>query len=89
MGIAINLTAIIISSLSLVASIAALAMVIGQKLSTHRIEWKALEYEPIKEEEEYKEDDEQAMLKSALELSSKKRKKIEDPLDTILETNNF
>lgn len=89
MNSTISLFAIAFSVLAFLISNVAIIIVLAQKWSTHKIEWKALEYEPIKEEEEYKEDDEQAMLKSALDLSAKKRKKIEDPLDTILETNNF
>jgi hypothetical protein len=89
MNSTISLFAIAFSVLAFIIANAAIIIVLAQKWSTHKIEWKALDFEPVKEEEEYKEDDDQAFLKSALDLSKKKKKKVEDPLDSILETNNF
>jgi hypothetical protein len=83
---------LIVSVLALVVSLAALAMVIGMKLSTHKIEWKPLITSDLREEEKYKDEEEETseMLKEVLELSAKaKKKKVTDPLDEILETNNF
>lgn len=41
----IALTALILSSINLIAVIAALSLWIGQKLSTHRIEWRSIKME--------------------------------------------
>lgn len=41
----IALTALIISSINLLAVIAALSLWVGQKLSTHRIEWRSIKME--------------------------------------------
>lgn len=85
---------LIMSAISTVIAIAALAMVIGMKLSTHKIEWKPLSFDPIKEEEDEQikeEEDSAELLDKALNLSKQanKKKKLSDPLDEILETNNF
>ena len=92
MELAVNLTSIIISSIALLVAIASLCMTIGQKLSSHKIEWRPLQLADIEEEVE-KEKEEQELsdaelVKEALKLNRKK-KKSEDPLDEILETNNF
>jgi hypothetical protein len=89
---AINLLAVLVSSLALITSIAALALVIGMKLSTHQIQFKDIEpteFDKFEEEEEKKIEDETGeLLEKALNLQRKK-KKIEDPLDAIAETSNF
>jgi hypothetical protein len=89
---AINLLAILVSSLALITSIAALALTIGMKLSTHQIQFKDVEtpdFDKFEEEEEKKiEEDSDELLEKALNLQRKK-KKIEDPLDAIAETSNF
>lgn len=41
----VALTALILSSINLIAVIAALSLWIGQKLSTHRIEWRSIKME--------------------------------------------
>jgi len=95
MVVAINLTAIILSSVALIVAIASLAMTIGQKLSTHRIEWKPLNLDTIedeveKEEEDVSEKDEEILNKAyTMQRSSKKNKPDQDPLDDILKSHNF
>lgn len=94
METAIGLTAIIIASISIVVSLASLAMTIGARLSTHRIEWKPIEtFDPFKESEEEKkliDGDDDKVLEGALNLQRRGKKKQEvDPLNEILETNNF
>jgi multisubunit Na+/H+ antiporter MnhC subunit len=84
---------LILSSIAIVIAVAALAMVIGMKLSTHTIEWKPLVTGELKEEDKFQEeeDNSEEILKSALDLSkkAKEKKKSVDPLEEILETNNF
>lgn len=91
MNSTISLLSIILSTLALFTSLAAIVLVLAQKFSTHKIEWKPLEILPedqkFKEEEEEKTDSE--LLSEALSLSRKKKKTNSDPLDEILETNNF
>jgi len=95
MSEAINITAILISVISLITSIAAIVTVLAFKFSSHRIEWKPLPqetFEPFKEvdTELTKQDSmDEELLNKAFELSRKKREKNQDPLDTILETSNF
>jgi len=95
MNEAINITAILMSVVSLIVSISALVIVLAYKLSTHKIEWKPLPqetFEPFKEvdNELTKQDSmDEELLNKAFELSRKKREKNQDPLDTILETSNF
>ena len=92
-----SLFAFSFSILALIVALAALAMVIGMKLSTHRIEWKPLELgdtedEVIAEEEAVEEEDLEILdkaVKLSKEAKSKKKPKDHDPLDDILETNNF
>jgi hypothetical protein len=93
---AINLTAIIISSIAIVFSLAALAMIIGMKLSTHKIEFKPLEIKDPFIEDDFKPFTEpsEEIVDEALKLSKeglerKKKAKDKDPLDEILESNNF
>ena len=85
---------LIMSAISTVIAIAALAMVIGMKLSTHKIEWRPLKIDdPIleaEEEFEKEQEDDSKTLADALNLQRKgKKAKPADPLDEILETNNF
>lgn len=85
---------LIMSAISTVIAIAALAMVIGMKLSTHKIEWRPLQVDdPFKESEkelEASDVDDSKLLEEALNLQRKgKKAKPTDPLDEILETNNF
>jgi hypothetical protein len=94
MEAAIGLTAIIIASISIVMSLASLAMSIGVRLSTHRIEWKPVKaFDPFEDAEGEKklvEEDDEKLLEEALALQRKSKKKQEtDPLSEILETNNF
>lgn len=88
----INLLSIILSVLALFFSLVAIVLVLAQKFSTHKIEWKPLEtFDPLAESEkqleEIEEEDEE-FLKKALSLQTKKKKE-KDPLEEILETNNF
>ena len=87
---------LIISILALILSLAALVLVLAQKFSTHKIEWKPIELHGLSEEDKFKEEEdlqlskEDEFLANALSLSKKaKKKRDEDPLDEILETNNF
>jgi hypothetical protein len=82
----VNLFAISFSLLALIVALAALVIVLAMKLSTHKIEWKPLEMEPMKEEGPKEEEDDD-ILEKALKLQ--KKKKNEDPLDAIAETSNF
>jgi hypothetical protein len=89
MNDAICLLAIILSTIAIITSIASLAMTIGMKLSTHSIEWKPLVTQELKEEDKFPEDEDEQLLKKALDLSAaKKKKKEEDPL-AFLESTNF
>lgn len=75
----------------------ALILFLAQKWSTHQIEWKPLvTSDPFLEadkEIEDLDDVDSKTLEEALSLQrgakKKKKKEDEDPLDTILETNNF
>jgi hypothetical protein len=87
---------LIMATISLVVAIAALVLVLAQKFSTHKIEWKPIELHGLSEEDKFKEEEdlqlskEDEFLANALSLSKKaKKKRDEDPLDEILETNNF
>lgn len=74
---------------------AALIIVLAQKWSTHQIEWRPLVHKDIEDEVEEgleKEAEEDSkILKDALDLqrSKKKAKESVDPLDSILESNNY
>jgi len=90
----ISMFAIAFSLVSLLVSIAAIVIVLAQKWSTHKIEWKPLEtFDPFKESEEEKkilDGDDDKVLEEALALQRKGKKKQDvDPLSEILETNNF
>ena len=90
----ISLFAIVFSLVSLLISLAAIIIVLAQKWSTHKIEWKPLEiHDPFKQsEEEMKsvDDEDSKILEEALNLQRKgKKQKDQDPLADILETNNF
>lgn len=90
----ISLFAIVFSLLSLGISITAIVIVLAQKWSTHRIEWKPMEtFDPFKEAEDEKkllDGDDDKVLEEALNLQRKGKKRQEvDPLSEILETNNF
>lgn len=90
----ISLFSITFSLVSLLVSIAAIVIVLAQKWSTHKIEWKPLQInDPFKESEEemkYVDDEDSKILEEALNLQRKgKKQKDQDPLADILETNNF
>ena len=85
---------LILSTISLVTSLVAIVLVLAQRWSTHKIEWKPLQInDPIAEsDEEFKEveDLDGKMLKDALNLQRNgKKQKDQDPLAEIFETNNF
>ena len=85
---------LIMSAIALTVAVAALAMVIGMKLSTHKIEWKPLQIQDpfavATQETSAIEEDDSKILQEALNLQRKgKKAKDEDPLSDILETNNF
>jgi hypothetical protein len=90
----ISLFAIAFSFVSLLVSIAAIVIVLAQKWSSHKIEWRPLKaFDPFEESEDEKkiaEEDDEKTLEEALTLQRKGKKKPEvDPLSEILETNNF
>jgi hypothetical protein len=84
---------LIMSAISLAVAVAALAMIIGMKLSTHKIEWKPLKIDDplLESDKEYKEEqeDEAKVLEDALNLQRKKQKKPEDPMEEVFQTANF
>lgn len=85
----IELFAISFSFLALIVAIAALVMVLAMKFSTHKIEWKSLDFEKFEDEVPGAKDEESdELLEKAIQLQRKK-KKIEDPLDALAETSNF
>jgi hypothetical protein len=85
---------LILSTIALVTSIAAIVLVLAQRWSTHKIEWKPLQLnDPLamadKESEESDIDDGK-ILQEALNLQRNgKKQRDQDPLNDILETNNF
>ena len=71
----------------------AIILVLAQRWSTHKIEWKPLQiHDPLVEsddEAEAKDEEDSKILEEALSLQRKAKKKDIDPLEDILETNNF
>ena len=86
MNIAINFTAIVLATLSLSISLVSIILVLAQKWSSHKIEWRPLKMEEAKEEV-YEETSDEDLLEKALELNKKKKKKEEDPLSDISSSN--
>lgn len=85
---------LILSTIALVTSLAAIVLVLAQRWSTHKIEWKPLKInDPLVEaEEQSQEVDEEdgKVLKEALRLQrGGKKQRDQDPLAEIFETNNF
>lgn len=85
---------LILSTIALVTSIVAIVLVLAQRWSTHKIEWKPLQInDPITtsdEESKEVEDLDGKILKEALNLQrGGKKQKDQDPLAEIFETNNF
>lgn len=97
METAINLASLIMSVIALVIAIVAIILVLAMKWSTHKIEFKPLEtksvFQEFEEEEEFQSftEPDDKLVEEAIRLSreGKKKKKEEDPLDEILEANNF
>lgn len=87
---ALSATSILISVLALITSIVALGITLGMKWSSHKIEFKPLLTSPITEEQEETPEDQndEEVLRNALNLQRKKKKEI-DPLLDITETANF
>ena len=89
----LSLFAIAFSLVSLITSIAAIVMILAQRWSTHKIEWKPLTIQdPSETSQNSKEidDEDGKTLEEALNLQRKgKKQKDQDPLSEILETNNF
>ena len=85
---------LIVSTIAIVTSLIAIVLVLAQRWSTHKIEWKPLQtQDPFqvseKETKEIEEDDGK-ILEEALNLQRKgKKQRDHDPLTDILETNNF
>jgi hypothetical protein len=85
---------LIMSTIAIVVSLIAIVLVLAQRWSTHKIEWKPIQMnDPFQEsDKEFKQVDEEdsKILEQALNLQRKgKKQKDEDPLAEILETNNF
>jgi hypothetical protein len=94
MSSTISLFAIAFSFLSLLVSLVAIVIVLAQKWSTHKIEWKPLQiHDPLAQsDQEVKtvDDEDSKILEEVLNLQRKgKKQKDQDPLADILETNNF
>jgi hypothetical protein len=94
MNSTINSLAILLSVISFIIANAALIIVLAQKWSTHKIEWKPLEtFDPFKESDDEMKAAQEAdgkILEQALNLQRKGKKvKDSDPLTDLLETNNF
>jgi hypothetical protein len=89
----LSIVALIVSTISLMLSSIGIAISLGIKWSTHKIEWKPLEVSNLEEEfSKFKEEEEDTSAEEALRLSRQglsKKKKDKDPLDEILESNNF
>ena len=88
------LPTLIVSILSLLASFVAIVLVLAQKFSTHRIDWKPMitgtPEEIVEKEMDAIEEDEDKYLAKALNLQRSKLKSREiDPLDEILDSTNF
>jgi biopolymer transport protein ExbB/TolQ len=85
---------LILSVIALVTSLAAIVLVLAQRWSTHKIEWKPLQLNDsvASSDEEFKDvdDEDGKILKEALNLQRNgKKQKDQDPLAEIFETNNF
>lgn len=85
---------LILSTIALVTSLVAIVLVLAQRWSTHKIEWKPLQInDPLSmsdEESKDIEDGDGKILKEALNLQRNgKKQKDQDPLADIFETNNF
>lgn len=86
---------LIVAVMAFAMATIAVVLILAQKWSTHKIEWKPLTVaDPFKEsveEIEELEDEGSKILEEALKLQrgGKKKKEDEDPLDSILESNNF
>jgi len=84
---------LIVSILAIGTSLVSIVLVLAQRWSTHKIEWRPLVAEKLEDVAEKElEDAEEAdsrILSNALHLQRKGKIKIVDPLDSILETNNF
>lgn len=85
---------LILSTIALIVSLLAIVLVLAQRWSTHKIEWKPLQISDplaISDEESKDVDDEDSkILKEALNLQRNgKKQRDQDPLAEIFETNNF
>jgi hypothetical protein len=85
---------LILSTIALVTSLIAIVLVIAQRWSTHKIEWKPLQIkDPLSmsdEESKDIEDEDGKILKEALNLQRNgKKQRDQDPLAELFETNNF
>ena len=89
MSEAINFTAIIMSTIALAISLVSIVLVLAQKWSTHKIEWKPLT-EFVEKEEEIQteeESDDEILEKALLLQKAGKKAKYQDPLADIESTN--
>lgn len=89
MSEAINFTAIIMSTLALTTSLVSIVLVLAQRWSTHKIEWKPLTIAETEPEEVLTEEesDEEILEKALLLQKAGKKSKYIDPLADIESTN--
>ena len=85
---------LIVSTIAIVTSLIAIVLVLAQRWSTHKIEWKPLKvqdpFEISDKETKEADEDDGKILEEALNLQRKgKKQRDQDPLTDILETNNF
>jgi FtsZ-interacting cell division protein ZipA len=85
---------LIVSTIAIVVSLIAIVLVLAQRWSTHKIEWKPLKvqdpFEISDKETKEADEDDGKILEEALNLQRKgKKQRDQDPLTDILETNNF
>lgn len=88
---------VIISILALMVALASLGVSLGMKWSSHKIEFKPIEiqdpfkddnFQPFTEPTEELVDEALKLSKQGLERKKKKQEE-KDPMDEILESNNF
>lgn len=86
---------LIVSILAIGASFVSIVLVLAQRWSSHKIEWRPLTTEKLediadKEQEEIEEQDAEILSKAyTMQRKSKKSKPDQDPLDDILKSHNF
>ena len=86
---------LLVSALAFVTSIVAIVLVLAQRWSSHKIEWRPLVTEKLediadKEQDDIEENEAEILNKAySMQKASKKQKLDADPLDDILKSHNF